>query len=135
MKTRNAVRSYFAVVSVLSIAGVIVAWGILFYNLLNRVLITNEEYILGANSWEITNCEQPDYKPDPTSAVAPQIQVAKTPEKIAECKAQATTRVIAQRNYNLKQMMIGGGVRFIICLVVFLIHYPKLKASKEEELS
>jgi len=117
----------------LSLAWVIIAGGILFYNLLNRVLITNEEFLLGTNSWELTNCEQPEYKNDPKSPTDPQIQVAKTSEKIAECKAEATKRVIAQRNYNLKDMMIGGWVWFIICLIVFAIHYPKLKTSREED--
>ena len=63
--------------------------------------------MIGANSRELTNCEQPEYKPDPKSATAPQIQVERTPEKIAECKVEATKRVIGQRNYNLKDMMIG----------------------------
>lgn len=128
MKNRNAVRSYFAVVSVLSIAGVIVSSGILFYNLLQKLLITDEEYILGSSmNWEIKNCEQPEYKPESTTPIA------RTPEKIAECKAEATKNVILQRAYNLKQMMIAGGVRFVICLIVFLVHYPKLKASKQED--
>lgn len=129
MKNRNAVKSYFAVVSVLSIAGVIVASGILFYNLLQKLLITDEEYILGSSmNREIKNCEQPEYKPENNNQ-----PVARTPEKIAECKAEATKNIILQRAYNLKQMMIAGGVWFIICLIVFLVHYPKLQTVKQEE--
>lgn len=125
MKNRSPIRAYFAIMSILCMAGAVIAAGVLLYNLGSKLLITDEEYIVGWNrSYEITQCDQPEYKSDK--------MVERTQENKDACKKDATLRVIAGRSYDYKSGMIMGFVWLFVCLVAYGFHYRKLHALKDE---
>ena len=125
MKNWSPVKIYFTFVSIVSIIRAIIAGGATVYTLFDKVLISDEEYLVGGNrSYEITQCEQPAYKNDQT--------VEKTPDEIAACKADATQRVLVARSYEFKSDLIMGAVRLIICVSVYGFHYRKLKSYAQE---
>ncbi len=95
------------------------------YAIVDKVLITDEEYLIGGNrSYEITQCEQPEYKDDKS--------VERTPDNIATCKTEATARVLVSRSYEFKSSLIMGAVRLLICISVYGFHYRKLKNYANE---
>lgn len=121
-------KGYFTIISIISIGWAAIAAGILLYNLGSRLIISDQEYLVGGNrSYELTMCDQPEYKADK--------QVERTPENKELCKKEMTAKIIAWRNYDYKIGMIMGIVWLAICLIVYGFHYPKLKAIKEEERS
>lgn len=127
MKNRSALKTYFAIVSILSIGWIVVSAGVLLYSLGSKLIITDEEYIIGWNrSYEITQCDQPEYKLDK--------QVERSAEAKAACKQEATTRVLAARRYDEKTDIIIGTIWLVMTLIVYGFHYPKLKRMNEEAI-
>ncbi len=125
MKSRSAIRSYFAIVSILSIWWAAIAAGILLYNIGSKLIITDQEYLVwGSRSYELSMCDQPEYKLDK--------QVERTSENKELCKKDATTKILAGRNYDYKTGIIMWVVWLAVCLIVYGFHYPRLKAMKEE---
>lgn len=80
--------------------------------------------------YTLDQCKQPNY----SVAVKPnETPVPPTAEEIAACEEKTRTSLIAERNYDTKQTVIGGITWGTLALILFLIHYPMLiKKSKEE---
>lgn len=119
-------KFYFTVVSIVSVIGMAVAFGIAIYQQGMSLLITDAEYIVGHNEREMRSCEEPTRKqigdgPDSTSK-----EITKSPEEINTCKAETSARLITQRSYTTKESTIWGVTRGIIFLVLFLTHYPRM---------
>lgn len=118
-------KGYFTIISIISIWWAAIAAGIVLYNLGSKLIISDQEYLVGGNrSYELTMCDQPEYKWDKT--------VERTPENKELCKKEATAKIIAWRRYDYKIGMIMGFIRLVISLVIYGFHYPKLQAIKEE---
>lgn len=128
MKNRSALRSYFWIVSVLSIWGCTIAAGILLYNLGSKLLITDQEYLVWSHrSYELSNCDAPEWKWEKS--------VERTPESKEACKKEATQRILDWRWYDLKSGMILWWVWLIICLIIYWFHYSKLKKLNESDFT
>lgn len=129
----NLVHFYFTIVSIVSIIGMVVAYGIAGYNTLMLNLVSDQEYLQARESWEVQDCtyrkydiEYPTPKTPDNGAIAP-VQVQKPdPEEITQCEKEAAERSINRRNYNAKEAIIGGLVRGTLFLLLFLTHYPRM---------
>lgn len=107
------------------IIGTVVGYGMGLYQWLMLAIISDEEYLLGSyGNYEIQQCDDPYYKavPTPEGETPP----AKTPAEVADCKQEATARVLSMRAYDAKQDIIGGLVWGTLFLVVFVTHYPHM---------
>lgn len=125
MKNWSPVRIYFTILSIVGIVGSIISGGASVYTLIDKVLITDEEYLVGGNrSYEYTQCDQPTYKAE--------AQVERTAEETAACKTEATQRILVARSYEFKSDLIMGVVRFAVFCTVYGFHYSRLKNFRNE---
>ncbi len=97
------------------------------------MIITDDEYVTGAHSYEIKACEDPIASPDTNKIPTQTVQKTRTPEEVQKCKTEARTRIITERNYYNKTSMIGGGVWGTLFLIVFLGHFPFFFRSYRKE--
>ena len=130
MKNRfTLLKFYLTVVSLVGVIGLAVGYGVGIYNGVQAAVISDEEYIAGQGRYTLDVCKQPNY-----STVKPNEQpVPPTDEQIAKCETETRESLIVQRNYTMKQNVIGGLVWGTLALILFLVHYPMLiKKSREE---
>jgi len=116
----NFSKFYFTVISIASILGMVIAFGLAIYNIVMGMIITDDEYVDGRNHREVEQCSDPHYMPK-ARAVAPPVvledgsiqeaatqePITKTPEEIAECEAAARERTLNQRNLMKKETVAG----------------------------
>ncbi len=126
-------RLYLALASLIGLVGSIVGFGTIGYTSIERMLISDEEYLIGNRGYELRTCEDPTSVPD-TKIPSQMIQKVRTPEEIKKCKDEAKIRVLNERAYQDKTSMIEGGVWGTLFLIVFLGHFPFfLRAHRREE--
>ncbi len=123
-------KIYFLVGSVAWLIGALIWFGMLFTELAQKRLITDEEYIASGMYYELQTCEQPTYaaKTDGTSG-----EIKKTAEEIATCKEVTTKRLKDQRAYNFKSSMISGTVWGMLFFIIFVTHLPWLRKQYKEQ--
>jgi len=114
----NLLDLYLLIISIIWLVGWLIWGGTALYAYVNNKLISNEEY-LARNYYQIDACET-DGK-----YVAPETQpIQKTPEEIKTCKETAQKKSIDERNYQLKQDLLGWMVWGWLFILMFLIHFP-----------
>lgn len=123
-------KFYLTVVSLVGVIGMSVGYGVAIYNGIQSSVISDEEYMTGRGvRYSLEACTQPKYPGTPESPQG----TAPTAEEVQECEDRAKANMIAERNYNTKQTVIGGIVWGTIALILFIIHYPMLLKAKEED--
>jgi hypothetical protein len=125
-------RLYLALASLIGLVGLVVGYGTVGYTLIERAIISDDEYITGSRGYEVRACEDPISSPDIKNATQ-MIQKARTPEEIIKCKKETHERLIVERNYSTKTSSIGGGVWGSLFLLVFLGHFPFFFRSYRRE--
>jgi len=126
-------RLYLALASLIGLIGFVVGYGTVSYTLIERGIISDDEYITGSRGYEIRACEDPLSVAD-TKSPTQMVQKARTPEEITKCKKEAHDRLIVERGYNAKTSIIGGSVWGSLFLLVFLGHFPFFfRAYRREE--
>gem|GEM_PF-2876085 len=126
-------KFYTTIVSLVGVIGLTVGYGVAIFNGIQHAVISDEEYMNGRGMrYQFDTCSQPKY-----AAVAPaegEQPAAPTAEEIAACEDKTRTSMLAERNYNTKQTVIGGITWGTLALIMFAIHYPMLiKKSREED--
>lgn len=108
-----------------------VGYGVAIYSGINAAVISDEEYMTGRGvRYQLDVCTQPKYTGVAADAQNP---VQPTEEEIQECEDKARANMVAERNFNTKQNVIGGIVWGSIALILFVIHYPMLLKTREED--
>jgi hypothetical protein len=128
-KTWTTLRVYLLIASIVGLIGGLVALGVALTSLLQRLIITNEEFVQGQGSYEIDQCKQPYYygKIDTANQNRkPSIEQIKT------CEAEKTNQVLLRRNVDTKMTIIGGGIRAILFAILFFTHYPRFRRENKE---
>lgn len=134
MKNRfTLLKFYLTIVSLVGVIGLAIGYGVAIYAGIQAAIISNDEYMAGqGRMYTLDQCRQPNYaKP----VAANEQPVPPTDEEIATCEQKTTKNMLAERQYNTKQNVIGGLTWGSLALVLFLIHYPMLiKKSREETI-
>ena len=120
----NFQKLYLTIISIVSVIGMAIAFGTVLYNVWLHLLISDDEYIAARGIREVKTCEQPRYS-DPSWSALP-----RTEQEILDCKQQAQQQSILERNFELKEMIIAWTSRWLIFLILFITHYPRLQQSK-----
>lgn len=133
----NFSKFYFTVVSIASVLGMVIAFGIALYNLAMGIIITDDEYIQWRNYREVEQCSDPYYMPKGRAIVEQDLAeaeagwpevITKTPEEIAECEAAARKRAITQRNFQKKEAVTWWLIWGTLFAILFFTHYPRMHA-------
>lgn len=137
----NFSKFYFTVVSIASILGMVIAFGIALYSLAMWFIITDDEYIQWRSGYrEVEQCSDPYYMPKGRAIVEQDLAeaeagwqevITKTPEEIAECEAEARERAITQRNFQKKEAVTGWSIWGILFAILFFTHYPRMHAVEQ----
>ncbi len=122
-------KFYLTVVSLVSVIGLVIGYGIGIYALAQKAIITDQEYLANQNRYYgYDTCADAKVVGDTTTPVKP------TEEEAKECQEKRDESAIIQRDFEMKENIIGGVVRGTLALILFLIHYPMLlKKSKQTE--
>lgn len=128
---RSVLKIYFLLMTLVGVIGSLVTLGILLYTIGKKVIITNDEYIIGERYYEIDSCTtNPIAKPTATN---PNNYVQPTQAQIDTCKAEKKVELIAGRKAMFKTDVLGAAIRAILFLILLGVHYPKfMKANKKD---
>lgn len=116
---------YLAWVSAIAVIVLSINLGILITSVGKYVLITDQEYILSWNAWQVQQCSEPRWENNTS--------IDRTPEEISTCEEKATTSALAQRSINLKETFIESFAWFTVFGLLFWFHYPKFLATREKK--
>lgn len=145
--SRSTLKIYFLLTTIAGVIWTLISLGFFIYAIGKKVIITNNEYIIGERYYELDNCKQNILKPVPVQQTAtttvpamPVIAdwsnnyVAPTEEEIAKCKAEKTTQLIQARNVLFKEDVLNGGIWTLLFLVLLMTHYPRfMRLNKKAE--
>ena len=89
---RSVLRIYFLLMTLVGVIGILITMGILLYTVAKKVVITNDEYIIGERYYEIDSCATNPI-PKPTAS-NPNNYVQPTPAQIEKCKTDKRVELI-----------------------------------------
>lgn len=127
---RSILRIYFLLMTLVAVIGTLVSLGFLLYAVGKKVIITNDEYIVGERYYELDMCTQGISKP----TVANQNNMAyPTDTEIAKCKEDKKTTLIQARNATFKTDVLGESIWTILFFILLMVHYPRfMKLNKKD---
>ncbi len=127
---RSILRIYFLLMTLVAVIGTLVSLGFLLYAVGKKVIITNDEYIVGERYYELDMCTQGISKP----TVANQNNMAyPTDTEITKCKEDKKTTLIQARNATFKTDVLGESIWTILFFILLMVHYPRfMKLNKKD---
>jgi hypothetical protein len=116
--------------TLVAVIGTLVSLGFLLYAVGKKVIITNDEYIVGERYYELDMCTQGISKP----TVANQNNMAyPTDTEITKCKEDKKTTLIQARNATFKTDVLGESIWTILFFILLMVHYPRfMKLNKKD---
>jgi disulfide bond formation protein DsbB len=129
-KKLSIIKVYFAIFSLASFVGLLVAYWIAIQSLIYWKLISNEEYIQWSyNNYELKSCEDPTIPSSVTTAKTGK----KTQKDIDLCQEKAKKSIITMRNYNEKTNIIWWLLWGTLSLIVFIVHILLFTKKEKQE--
>jgi hypothetical protein len=127
---RSVLRIYFLLMTLVGVIGTLVSLGFFLYTIGKKVVITNDEYIVGERYYELDMCSNGISKPTPAN----QNNMAyPTDTEMTKCKADKKVTLIQARNATFKTDMLSGGIWTLLFFVLLMIHYPRfMKQNKKD---
>jgi len=122
---RSVLRIYFLLMTLVGVIGTLIALGFFLYSVGKKVIITNDEYIVGERYYELDQCSN--------TRVADAKTVKPTDTDIAKCKEEKKTMLIQSRNAIFKTDMLSGGIRTLLFFIILAIHYPKFMRLNKKD--
>lgn len=116
---------YLALVSFVAVVVMSINLGILITSLGKYVIISEQEYLLSNQAWEMRQCSEPRFKKDE--------KIEKTAEEIAACEEKAEVSVLAKRSIHLKEKFVESLAWVAVFGLLFWFHYPKFLATRREK--
>ena len=123
-KTWTIYKVYLLIASLVGLIGGLVSLWVGLTSLGQRLIITNEEYVNGQRYYELQECKDRYYYGKTTEK---EENRKPTEEQIAKCEADKKENILLGRNVDVKQTVLGGGIRAILFGVLFFTHYPRFR--------
>lgn len=123
-KSWTIFRVYLLIASIVGLIGGLVSIGIALTSAAQRLIITDHEYVYGQNYYELQQCKEGYYygKTDPKDA-----NRKPSADQKATCEAEKAANLTLQRQVDFKQTVLGGGIRALIFIALFVTHYPRFR--------
>lgn len=143
-KSFNFLKIYVLIATVVWLIGMIVAYGIALYASIEYTVINDSEFLANQeHAREIQQCTNQNLKPQPwvgidqrampdqaqadTAQADPARPDPASDQATQQCIKQAEAKILLQRRYDFKTALLQWSVWWTIFLIVFLLHYPKLR--------
>ena len=97
---RTVIKIYFLIMTLVGIIGTLVSLGFFLYNIGKKIIITNDEYIVGERYYELDQCTN--------TIIADKQTATPAPADIAKCKEEKKAMLIQSRNALFKTDMLSG---------------------------
>ncbi len=105
--------------------GTLIALGFFLFNIGKKLIITNDEYIVGERYYELDQCTN--------TIIAEKETIKPSDADIAKCKEEKKGMLIQSRNATFKTDMLSGGIRTILFFIILMTHYPRfMKQNKKD---
>ncbi|AHB41404.1 hypothetical protein P148_SR1C00001G0613 [candidate division SR1 bacterium RAAC1_SR1_1] len=121
-KNWSIYRVYLLIASLVGLIGGLISLGIALTSLGQRLIITNDEYVRGRMMYELQQCKESYYY-----GKSADTKWSPTEDQIKECEAKKTDDLIFARRLEVKETVLGGGIRAILFAVLFFTHYPRFR--------
>src|SRR5574344_2472872 len=109
---RSILRIYFLLMTLIGIIGTLVSLGFFLFNIGEKLIITNDEYIVAERYYELDQCTN--------TLIAEKETIKPSDADIAKCKEEKKAMLIQSRNATFKSDMVGGVIRTILFFVILL---------------
>ncbi|MEI7557371.1 MAG: hypothetical protein WCJ45_00495 [bacterium] len=119
---RSILKIYFLLMTLVGVIGTLVSLGFLLYAAGKKIVITNNEYIVGERYYELDMCNNGISKPTMANQ---NNMVYPTDTEIAKCKEDKKITLIQARNAVFKTDMLSGAIWTILFFVLLMTHYPR----------
>lgn len=111
--------------TLVGVIGTLVSLGFFLYSIGKKVIITNDEYIVGERYYELDQC---------SNTIITEKETVKPSEKdITKCKEEKKTMLIQSRNALFKTDMLSGGIWTILFFVLLMVHYPRFIRQNKKD--
>lgn len=117
-------RVYLLIASLVGLIGGLISLGIALTSLAQRLIITNDEYVNGQRYYELQECKDRYYYGKVTEK---DDNRKPTEEQVKTCETDKTEKILFGRNVEVKETVLGGGIRAILFAVLFFTHYPRFR--------
>lgn len=122
---RSVLRIYFLLMTLVGIIGTLISLGFFLFNIGKKLIITNDEYIVGERYYELDQCTN--------TVIAEKQTITPSDKDIAKCKEEKKAMLIQSRNATFKTDMLSGGIRTVLFFVVLMIHYPRFMRQNKKD--
>lgn len=120
-------KIYVTIATIVGLIGALIAIGNLLSSQMELWMISDDEYIASNYYYEIDQCSSINYGPNGKETTP------KSDEEIQACKTAARERILNQRSFQAKQSIINGIVRGLLFILLFVIHFPRLRRLQAQE--
>jgi len=111
--------------TLVGVIGTLVALGFFLYTVGKKVIITNNEYIVGERYYELDQCSN--------TVVADTKTTTPTTAQIDKCKAEKKVTLIQARNALFKEDVLSGAIRTLLFFVLLMVHYPRFMRFNKKD--
>lgn len=126
---RSTLKIYFLLITLTGVIGTLISFGFLFYAIGKKLIITNDEYIVGERYYELDMCSNGLSKPTTANQ---NNMVYPTDAEIAKCKEEKKATLVQARNALFKTDMLSWGIWTLLFFILLITHYPRfMKLNKK----
>ena len=123
-KSWTTMKVYLLISSLAGLFGTLIWFWIVISQFVSFYVISQDEYVNNRYR-EVKQCEDPIYNEKWTPKT-------KTTTEIDACKKDATDRMVMGRKYELKNSVVNWALRWLLFLIIFVVHYPKFVRYNKE---
>lgn len=136
MKEFSLIKIYLLIISVVWLIWAVTGYGNFGYQIIIHNIVTPEEYVQWSyDNYQFTQCKDPTVIPskDSNVVVTNPTTKEKTPEEIKACQEEAKSNMLARRNLDYKNSIVGWIVWWTLFLLLFISHFPVFYKKYKQE--
>lgn len=136
MKEFSLIKIYLLIISIVWLIWAITWYGNFGYQLIIHNIVTPEEYVQWSyDNYQFTQCKDPTVIANKETGVISTNPTTKekTPAEIKTCQEEAKSNMLARRNLDYKNSIVGWIVWWTLFLLLFISHFPVFYKKYKQE--
>lgn len=126
--TRSPIRIYFLIMTMVWVIGSLITIWILSHTTVQKLVISDKDYVIWERFYELDMCNQDVYKP---TAINQNNYTKPTDAEKTKCKEEKMTQLIESRQASFKNDLLNSGIWAFLFIILLLTHYRKF-LNKED---